>query len=344
MEFKVGFIASLVNGTVEGNPETIVTDFAKIEEAEEGSLTFIANPKYAHHIRDTHAAAVLVSNDFDPEGPCRPALIRVADPYATLAELLKKLGAANESPVGVEQPCHISASVSLGKDCYVGAFSYIGEGARLGDRVQVHPQVYVGAGVEIGDGAILYPGVKVYAGCRIGRGCIIHSGAVIGADGFGFAPTADGYEKIPQLGNVVLEDNVEVGANTTVDRATLGSTRVGKGTKLDNLIQVAHNVEIGRNNVFAAQGGIAGSTKIGDWNRVGGQVGFAGHITIGNGNEFGAQTGVPHSVGNGKRLIGYPAVEFGTFARNIVYMQKLHSLFTEVNRLAKEVADLRKGE
>lgn len=343
MEISVELIASLAGGTVEGDKDALITGFAKIEEARPGSLTFIANPKYAHCIHTTQATAVLVSNDFDPEGECKPTLIRVADPYATLAKLLSAMEQKPQTPVGVEQPAFVAEGVTVPEDAYVGAFSYISKGARIGKGVKIYPNCFVGEGAEIDDYSIIRAGVKIYEGCKIGKRCILHSGVVIGADGFGFAPGPDGYAKIPQVGNVVLEDDVEIGANTTVDRATFGSTRVGRGTKLDNLIQVAHNVELGKNNVIAAQTGIAGSAKMGDWNRIGGQVGFAGHITIGNANEFGAQTGVPHSIGDNKRMIGYPAVDLHTFARNIVYMNRLHSLFTEVNRLTKELDTLKKG-
>ncbi len=342
MEITVGLIASLAGGTVEGNKDALITGFAKIEEARPGSLTFIANPKYAHCIHTTKATAVLVSKDFDPEGECTPSLIRVDDPYATLAKLLNAMEQQPQTPVGIEQPAFVADGVEVPEDAYIGAFSYISKGVKLGAGVKIYPNCFVGEDAEIGEGSILRAGVKVYEGCKIGNRCRLHSGVVIGGDGFGFAPGPDGYAKIPQVGNVVIEDDVEIGANTTVDRATFGSTVVGKGTKLDNLIMVAHNVEIGKHNVFAAQTGIAGSTKIGDWNRVGGQVGFAGHICIGSQNEFGAQTGVPHSVGDNQRLIGYPAVDLHTFARNIVYMNRLHSLFSEVNKLTKEMSELKK--
>lgn len=341
MEFTVNTIAALAGGSVEGNGEAPITGFAKIEEAGPGALTFIANPKYAHFIYETKATAVLVGKDFATDGPVLPALIRVADPYATLAILLSKLQPSLQLPVGVEEPCKVAADVVVPETSYIGAFSYISPGVKIGERVKIFPGCYVGHGVEIGDDTTLRPGVKIYEGCIVGRRCIFHSGVVIGGDGFGFAPDENGYDKIPQIGNVVIEDDVEIGANTTIDRATFGSTRIGKGTKLDNLIMVAHNVQIGSNNVMAAQTGVAGSTKIGDWNRIGGQVGFAGHISVGSNNEFGAQTGIPRSVGDGKRMIGYPAVEASTFARNIVYINKLHSLYAEVNRLSKEVDELR---
>lgn len=342
MELTVETIASLAGGRVEGDGKAVITGFSKIEEACEGSLTFIANPKYAHFIHETKATAVLVSDDFDPEGSCRPSLIRVADPYATLALLLSKLKMEPELPKGVEQPCFIAEGVEIPEDCYIGAFSYISKGARLGRGVRIYPNCYIGQDVEIGENTVIRAGVKIYEECVIGSRCLLHSGVVIGADGFGFAPDKEGYDKIPQIGNVVIEDDVEIGANTTIDRATFGSTRIGKGTKLDNLMMVAHNVEIGKHNVFAAQTGIAGSTKIGDWNRVGGQVGFSGHIKVGDFNEFGAQSGIPHSIGDHQRLIGYPAVEMGVFARNAVYMTKLRSLFDEVAKLRGEMTALKK--
>ena len=328
MEITPRIIASLTGGRVEGDENIIIKGFAKIEEAKSGDITFIANPKYAHHIHDTKASVVLVSDSFDPEGETGVTLIRVKDPYKSLADLLNAFQAQNEGPKGIEEPSRIAEGVEVPEDAYVGAFSYIGRGVRLGRGVKVYPQVYVGDGVELGDGTVLRPGVKVYEGCRIGKHCIIHSGAVIGADGFGFAPTPDGsYEKIPQIGIVEIGDNVEVGANTTVDRATFGATRIGDGTKIDNLVQVAHNVEIGRNNVFAAQVGVAGSTKIGSYNRVGGQVGLAGHLKMGDFNEIGAQSGVHKNIGDHKRILGYPAMDAGEYARMQVYLKRLGDLF-----------------
>ncbi|MDE7159552.1 MAG: UDP-3-O-(3-hydroxymyristoyl)glucosamine N-acyltransferase [Muribaculaceae bacterium] len=349
MEITVGTIAGMTGGEVEGDASAIIRGFGKIEEAGEGDITFIANPKYSHFIHSTNATAVLVGKDFDAEAamadpslpertaPGRPVLLRVGDPYATLARLLALVQAQEQAPCGIEQPSYVSEGVEVPDDCYIGAFAYVGKGAVIGRGVRIYPQVYVGDGVEIGEGTVLRPGVKVYAGCRIGARCIIHSGAVIGADGFGFAPTARGYEKIAQIGNVVIEDDVEIGANTTVDRATFGSTVIGRGTKLDNLIQVAHNVVVGSDNVFAAQTGIAGSTHIGDRNRVGGQCGFAGHIRIGSDNEFGAQSGIPNSVGDGNRLIGYPAVKAGVFAREVVYRSRLGELFSRIEKLEKQL-------
>lgn len=335
MEMTTGALASMINGAVDGDPNISLFGFAKIEEAGEGQLSFIANPKYAHFIESTKASALLVSKEFAHPNPQGITLIRVEDPYATLAELLRAMQSLIPKKKGIEQPCFISEGVKVSDDSYVGAFAYIGSGVRMGAGVQIYPQCYIGDNVEIGDSCILYPGVRIYSGCRIGNRCILHSGVVIGGDGFGFAPTPEGiYEKIPQTGNVVLEDDVEIGANTTVDRATFGSTRVGKGTKLDNLIMVAHNVEIGKNNVFAAQTGIAGSTKIGDSNRVAGQVGFAGHICVGNGNNIGAQSGIPGNIGDGKRVMGYPATDARKFAKSAVYISRLEELFEDL-RLRK---------
>lgn len=326
-----GALASMINGVVDGDAEIKLSGFAKIEEAAPGQITFIANPKYSHFIESTRASAVLVSKQFDHPNPKGVTLLRVDDPYATLAELLRYLQSLKPKKKGIEQPCFIAEGVEIPEDVYVGAFSYIGSGAVIGKGTQIYPQSYIGDEASIGENCILYAGVKVYSGCKVGDRCIFHSGVVIGGDGFGFAPNQDGiYEKLPQTGIVVVEDDVEIGANTTVDRATFGCTRIGKGTKLDNLIMVAHNVEIGSNNVFAAQSGVAGSTKIGDGNRVGGQVGFAGHIKIGNCNEFGAQSGISGNVGDGSRLMGYPAVDVRKFARNAVYINRLKELFDQL--------------
>ncbi len=328
-----GALASLIHGVVDGDSELTLSGFAKIEEAVAGQITFIANPKYAHFIESTKASAVLVSKNFDHHNPNGVTLIKVDDPYATLAELLRMLQDSLPKKRGIENPCFIAEGVEIPEDAYIGAFSYIGKGTKIGKGTQIYPQTYIGEDASVGEDCILYAGVKVYKGCQIGNHCILHSGVVIGGDGFGFAPNPAGeYEKLPQTGIVVIEDNVEIGANTTVDRATFGCTRIGKGTKLDNLIMVAHNVEIGKNNVFAAQSGLAGSTKIGDYNRVGGQVGFAGHITVGNNNEIGAQSGIPGNVGDGQRLMGYPATDIRKFARNVVYIDRLKELFDELNR------------
>lgn len=335
MEFKAGQIAALIGGEVDGDPEVCVNTFAKIEEARTGALTFLANPKYTHYIYTTDASIVLVRRDFVPAQPVRATLVRVDDPYAVLSNLLEYASQAmTPSPVGIEQPSFVAPGVEIPGDAYIGAFAYVADGVRLGSGVKIFPQAYVGHGVEIGEGTIIYPGAKIYHGCRIGARCIIHAGAVIGADGFGFAPLPDGsYHKIPQIGIVTIGDDVEIGANTTVDRATMGSTVIGRGTKLDNLIQAAHNTEIGCNTVIAAQTGIAGSTRIGDYCMIGGQVGFAGHIQVGDRVKIGAQSGIPNNVPDGARLMGYPAVPEMDFARQAAYIKRLGELFTRVKAL-----------
>lgn len=328
-------LAALTGGTVVGDETAVISGFAKIEEAKPGDLSFIANPKYAHYIHTTKATAVLVSEDFDPEGEYNATLIKVADPYAALAELMRMVDSMKPQPSGIENPCYISEGVQIPEGGYVGAFAYIGKGVKIGKNVKIYPQAYIGDNVVIGDDSVIRAGVKIYEGCKIGARCIIHSGVVIGADGFGFAPKDGHYEKIPQMGIVVIADDVEIGANTTVDRATFGQTSVGRGTKLDNLIQVAHNVTIGEDNVFASQTGIAGSVHIGNGNMIGGQCGFAGHITVGNNNKIGAQSGIPKSIGDDNSLMGYPAIDARQFAKNQVYIKNLGKLFSEFNNFKK---------
>lgn len=329
-------IASIVGGTLEGNPESEITGFAKIEEAREGDISFIANPKYSHYVSTTEASALLVANDFvAPEGT-RATLIRVSDPYAALAVLMAKFSSA-EHKKGIDPRAFVSENAEIGKNVYVGAFAYVGDGAKISDNAMIYPQSYIGDRTEVGEDTIIRPHVTIYEDCRIGARCILHAGCVIGADGFGFAPSGEEYVKIPQIGIVIIEDDVEIGANTTIDRATMGETRIGKGTKLDNLIQIAHNVSVGRNNVFAAQTGVAGSTRIGDSNRIGGQVGIAGHIKFGSRCEVGAQSGIHKGLGDGKRVIGYPAMDIENFARSAVLMKSLPGLFRDVAEIKKEL-------
>lgn len=328
----------MVNGTVDGDGSVEVSTVAKIEEGRPGAISFLANPKYTHYIYETLSSIVLVKNDFVAEHPVKATLIRVEDPYQTVAQLLQMVSKMTEPQyAGIEQPSFIAEGVEVPEGCYVGAFAYVGRNVRLGKNVKIFPQVYLGDNVVVGDNTVLKPGVKVYHNCVIGNNCVIHAGTVIGADGFGFAPVTDGsYDKIPQIGNVVIEDNVEIGVNSAIDRATMGSTIVRRGVKLDNLIQVAHNCEIGENTVMAAQVGVAGSTKIGRHCMVGGQVGFAGHITVGDRNMIGAQSGIPNSVGDDNRLMGYPAVEGREFARQAVYIKNLSKLYERVGRLEKK--------
>lgn len=336
MEFSVGQIASLVNGQVEGDAEAKISSFAKIEDGHPGAISFLANEKYTHYIYTTGSTAVLVRRDFTPEQPITTTLIRVDDPYATVAMLLRMVSAMLNPPKrGIEQPCFIAEGVEVPEDAYIGAFAYIGTGAVIGAGAQIYPQTYVGDGVKVGDGTTLYAGVRVYKGCRIGKNCIIHSGAVIGADGFGFAPVDGHYDKIPQLGIVEIADNVEIGANTTIDRATMGATRIHEGVKLDNLIQVGHNAEIGQATVMAAQTGVAGSTKVGAHCMFGGQVGMAGHITIGDNVMVAAQSGIKDRVKSGSRLFGSPAVDFREYARNQVNISRIPDLVAKVKRIER---------
>lgn len=339
MEFSAKQIADILGGTVEGNPDVRLSTFDKIESAGAEALTFLSNHKYEHHIYATKAGAVLVSNDFRPSQAVAATLIRVSDPYAALAQLMRMIDQLlNPQPVGIEQPSFIAEGVSVPGQCYVGAFAYIGAGVRLGEGVRIYPQVYVGRDVEIGEGTIIYAGAKIYHGCKIGRNCIIHSGVVIGGDGFGFAPNPDGtYSKIPQLGITEIADDVEIGANTTVDRATMGSTRIGRGTKLDNLIQVAHNVEIGSDTVMASQVGIAGSSKVGSNCMVGGQVGIAGHISIGDHVNIGAQSGLHTNTAPNRTIMGSPAIDARQWMRNTGYTNRIAELFRRVNELEKSL-------
>ncbi len=338
MEFTAEQISALINGEVDGNPQAIVRDVSKIEEGRPETLTFLANPKYESYIYTTEASVVIVNKSFKPEKAVKATLIRVDDAYRALALLLQMYQESMPKKTGIEQPSFIDKTAQLGDFVYVGAFSYIGEKVTIGNHVQIYPQVYIGDGVSIGDNTIVYPGAKIYKGCKIGTKCVIHSGAVVGSDGFGFAPGADGqFEKIPQVGIVVLEDQVEVGANTTIDRATMGSTIIRKGTKLDNLIQIAHNVEIGENSVLAAQTGIAGSTKIGKNVMFGGQVGIAGHLTIANGVKLAAQTGVSKSITKeGSVQMGSPAFDAMLYNKAYVVFRKLPELKAKIDQLEKK--------
>ncbi len=339
MEFKAQQIADLVGGTIEGNPDALISTFAKIEEASAGAISFLANPKYEHHIYETGASAVLVRRDFKPQQEVAATLIRVDNPYATLAKLLEFAAAAmTPQRVGIEQPCFIAEGVEIPEGCYVGAFAYVAKGAKIGKNVKIYPQAYVGDGVVIGDDTIIYPGAKIYHGCKIGCRCIIHSGVVIGSDGFGHAPMPDGsYSKIQQIGIVEIQDDVEIGSNTTIDRATMGATVIEHGVKLDNLIQAAHNVRIGANTVVAAQAGFAGSSTIGQSCMIGGQVGIAGHISVGDRVQIGAQSGIPNNVGSDLRIMGYPAVRDIDFARQTVHIKRLGDLFSRVSKIEKSL-------
>ena len=343
MEFSAQQIAHILNGKIEGNAEVKVSNFSKIEEGQSGTLTFLANLKYIHYIYETQASIVLVNDDFKQEKdlPSTLTLIRVPNAYAALAQLLELVNQAKPSKQGVEAMSFVSPSAQISKDIYIGAFAYIGENVRLGENVAIYPNSYIGDNAIIGDNTIIYAGVKIYADCKIGKNCIIHSGAVIGADGFGFAKEGDVFKKIPQLGNVIIEDNVEIGANTTIDRAVMGSTIIRQGVKLDNLIQVAHNVEIGRNTGMAAQTGIAGSSKIGENCIFGGQSAVIGHLKIGNNVSVGGQSGVANNIKDGRTILGSPAVEARDSLRSSVIFPKLPDMYKQLNQLQKEIESLK---
>jgi UDP-3-O-[3-hydroxymyristoyl] glucosamine N-acyltransferase len=340
MEFTAKQIAELIQGSVEGNPNEPVRGVSKIEEGKPGTLTFLANPKYNHYIYTTGASVVIVNNTFVAEQPLALTLIKVNDAYRAIAALLEMYEQSQPQKTGIEQPSYIHSSSKIGEFAYVGAFAYIGENVTIGNNVKIYPQAYIGDNVTIGDNTIVYAGVKIYKQCRVGNHCIIHAGAVIGSDGFGFAPDETGeYKKIAQVGNVVIEDHVEIGANTAIDRATMGSTFVRKGAKLDNLIQIAHNVEIGEHSVLAAQAGIAGSTKIGKYCMFGGQVGIAGHITIADEVKLAAQTGVGGAITKkGSIYMGSPAFDAALYNRAYVIFRKLPDIYKQLNAIEKKLA------
>ncbi|MBP3349286.1 MAG: UDP-3-O-(3-hydroxymyristoyl)glucosamine N-acyltransferase [Bacteroidaceae bacterium] len=343
MQFTAEQIASFLGGEIVGDAKVSVSNLAKIEEGTTGTITFLSNPLYTQYIYTTQASIALVRRDFEPEKPVTPTLIKVDDPYTSLTRLLELVEQARGQKSGVEEPTHIALSAQVADDAYVGAFTYIGERAVVGKGCKLYPQVYIGDDVVIGNNVTLYPGVKIYHGCRIGNNCIVHAGSVIGSDGFGFAPQADGsYKKIPQIGIVILEDDVELGANTTIDRATMGATIIRRGVKLDNLVQIAHNVEVGENTVMAAQVGIAGSTKIGSQCMFGGQVGVAGHRHVGNRVVIGAQSGIPNDVKDNMELMGYPAVPKVEFARQTVHIKRLAQLNQTVKELQQQINELKK--
>lgn len=345
MQFTAEQIAALLNGTVEGDPSVAVSQLAKIEEAGQGSLSFLANPKYEQYLYGTNASIVIVNNDLVLASAVKATLIRVENAYSAFSVLLEAYNTIKLDKSGIEQPCFIHPSAQIGENVYIGAFTYIGPGVKLGDKSKVYPNTYIGDNAVIGKNVTLFAGVKVYFDCVLHDNVIVHSGAVIGSDGFGFAPTTDGsYQKIAQIGNVILEENVEVGSNTTIDRATMGSTIIRKGVKLDNLIQIAHNVEIGKNTVIAAQTGISGSTKVGENAVFGGQVGLAGHLTIANGTQLGAQAGINSSIKEeGKQWSGSPYVPYREWLRNHVTIRRLPDMENRIKELEKTIAELRKG-
>jgi len=337
MIFTASQIAGILKGEVEGNPDIAVHKLAKIEEGEQGALTFLSNPKYTPHIYTTKASVTIVNKDFIPEHSLGTTLIKVEDAYESFSKLLEYYDKVkNDGRKGIENPSYISESAKYGKELYLGAFAYIGSNTILGDNVKIFPNAYVGDNAILGDNVQVWPGAKICSESIVGNNCVIHSSAVVGSDGFGFAPNKKGeFTKIPQTGNVILEDNVDVGTGTTIDRATLGSTILRKGVKLDNQIQIAHNVEIGEHTVIAAQTGVAGSTKIGKHCMIGGQVGIVGHITIGDRVRIQAQSGVGRSVKDDEVLQGSPAINYGDYNKSYVHFKNLSKLDKRVNKLEK---------
>ena len=342
MKFTAKQIAAFIQGEIVGNENAEVYTFAKIEEGTPGALSFLANPKYTEHIYTTESSVVLVNKDFEANGEIKATLIKVDNAYESLAKLMTMYEASKPKKQGISSLASISATAKIGENCYIAPFAVIGDGCEIGDNCYIHDGVSVGDGAKIGNNCLLYAHVTVYHDCRIGNNCILHSGCVIGADGFGFAPTASGYEKIPQTGIVIIEDDVEIGANTCIDRATMGSTVIHKGVKLDNLIQIAHNDEIGSHTVMAAQVAVAGSTKIGEWCMMGGQAGISGHCTIGPRTTIGPQCGTLGSRKGGEQLLGSPAVDAKEFMRISAYMRRLPELDKKVKQLMKEIETLKK--
>lgn len=345
MQFTAAQLSEILNGTIEGNPQTIVSRLSKIEEGGPESLTFLANPKYENYLYSTLASIVIINNDLKLERPISTTLIRVPDAYLAFSKLLDVYNTLNLNKTGIEEPSYIHPTASIGKDNYIGAFAYIGQGVKLGNNVKIYPHCYIGDNVSIGDNTVIFSGVKIYHDCIIGKHVVIHSSTVIGSDGFGFAPQADGsYSKVSQIGNVIIEDNVEVGSNVSIDRATMGSTILHKGVKLDNLIQIAHNVEIGQNTVVASQAGISGSTKIGENSIIGGQVGIVGHINIAKGSKINAQSGIAKTIKEeNEKWSGSPAVKFLDNYRSQAVLRRLPDLEKRIEELEQILKELRQA-
>lgn len=343
MEFTARQIADFIHGRVEGDENATVSTFAKIEDGKKGAISFLSNPKYTHFIYDTESSIVLVNDSLELEHPVKATLIRVGNAYECVAKLLQLYESMKPKKSGTDPLAFVSSKAKIGKNCYIGAFAYIGDDVEIGEGCQVYPHATIYDNTTLGSGCIIYPNVSIYHDCRIGNNVTIHSGSVIGADGFGFAPNADGYDKIPQIGIVTIEDNVEIGANTCVDRSTMGSTYIRKGVKLDNLIQIAHNVEVGENTVMAAQGGVAGSTQIGKWCMFGGQVGIAGHISIADRTNVGAQAGISNNMKkSGTTIIGSPAWDAKGFMKSAAIFRRLPDIYKQLNDLRCQVEELSK--
>ena len=343
MEFTAKQISDFIGGIVEGNENARVNTFAKIEEGVPGAISFLSNPKYTHYIYNTKSTIVLINKDVELERPVSTTLIRVENAYESIAKLLQLYEANKPKKTEIDDLAYISPKATIGKDCYIGAFSYIGDNVQIGDGCSIYPHSVICENTQIGNNCFVFPNVTIYHNCKLGNNITIHAGSVIGADGFGFAPNAEGYDKIPQIGNVIIEDNVEIGANTCIDRSTMGSTIIHKGVKIDNLVQIAHNVEVGENTVMSAQVGIAGSTKVGAWCMFGGQVGLAGHITIGDKTFLGAQSGVPGSIKGNETLIGTPPMNPQAYFKSQVIFRKLPELYKQVAELQKQIDELKKN-
>ena len=338
MKFTAEQIASILEGEVDGNPNIEVSSLSKIEEGKEGTLSFLSNPKYTPFIYKTNASIVIVNQDFTPENEIKSTLIRVDDSYKSFSKLLEYYNQYKLSITGIESPISVDETSSYGTDCYIGAFTYIGKHVKIGNNVKIYPNTYIGDNTTIGDNTVIFSGVKIYSETIVGNNCFINSGAIVGADGFGFAPNENGeYSKIPQIGNVIIEDYVDIGAGTTIDRATLGSTIIRRGVKLDNQIQIAHNVDVGENTVIAAQTGIAGSTKIGNNCQIGGQVGIVGHITIGNNVKVQAQSGIGRSIKDNAVIQGSPAIGYGDFNKSYVHFKNLPKIVKKINDIEKYI-------
>ncbi|MBO4234010.1 UDP-3-O-(3-hydroxymyristoyl)glucosamine N-acyltransferase [Riemerella anatipestifer] len=340
MEFTASQIASFIDGEIIGDENALITGVSPIESGEEGHLSFVAQEKFSHFVEETKCSVLIVSKKLLEEKEYKTTIIAVEDAYLSFQVLMNLYNEmVQDKKSGVEEGAFIHQTAVLGENVFVGAFTYVSEKTKVGEGSQIAPQVYIGKRVKIGKNCKIDSGARIYDGCVIGDNCIIHSNTVIGGDGFGFQPTAEGFKKIPQLGNVIIENDVEIGSNCSIDRATIGSTIIGEGTKIDNLIQIAHNVKIGKHNVIAAQAGIAGSTTIGDWNQVGGQVGIVGHINIGNQVKIQAQSGVNNSVPDGEILYGSPAISASDFRRNYVHFRNFNKIVQKLNQLEKNSKD-----
>ena len=347
MEFTAEQIAALINGQVLGNPQVKVTGLAKIEEGLEGTLSFLSNPKYEEYIYSTKSSICIVNNSFDPSKPLPSSLtlIKVEDAYSCFAKLLEAYAQMTRKQPGIEQPSFISQTAKIGEHLYLGAFAYVGDNVLIGNNVVIYPNAFIGDNVKIGDNTVIHPGATIYNDCVIGNRCVIHAGVIVGADGFGFAPNEKGeFQKVPQIGNVVIEDDVEIGSNTTIDRATMGSTFIRKGVKIDNLCQIAHNVDVGQYTAMAAQVGVAGSAKIGQHVMIGGQAGISGHLKIADGTKIVAQSGIPSTVKKADTLMGSPGIPLDDFKRSYFGFRKLPFILTKLQELEKQLKELIKDK